>query len=392
MWSILRDGPAVVNLSEVARCTGHSRSTIYRALTFFKRFGKVITVDGYHVGQAHPGRPIKYRLNPAYSEEIRESATAQEKGISSKRVSPSTIPQEELQQNLPRPATGPVTEIDTRENLTRWLGKADVSQFPTDREKRKLSHAIRERVSPSVADPLLDALWWKTKARLQLWRDVISAIKPGVSALDVPKREMLWRIRTGLQRLERNGDRRAFLQMLEGRSAEQQKGRIQRRLRGLSKWHSAQGEEVTGQRLSWFVEHREALKKEQQRLESRHANNNVPETAYPNGGGWVTPKLQEESTTPTPSPTKPTQRPAPGADTGEDMDNDHYTNSGSGISPIDCNTKTSYEALHRRRAATAEGLENFLASEGVFHITDLIRSQVNKEKSQPCGTSEIRSR
>lgn len=269
LWSILKDGAAVVNLSEVARRTGYSRPTIYRALRFFLEFGKVLTVDKYHVGQGRPGRPAKYHLNPSYTVKEEQPANSEEKGVCSKRVNPSTTPQENLKREPPRPAKGPVlneNDNDQRRKLTRWLAQADVNQPPTDREKRKLSAAVRLLVPPIIADPLLDALWWRTKAPLRLWRDVIGAIWSGVSGFDVSERAAVWCIRHGLKRLQRDGDRQAFLDALENEPLEERKRRTERRAQGLKQWRIAQGEDCTGDALSWFVETRRELEKERETL------------------------------------------------------------------------------------------------------------------------------
>lgn len=287
---LLQDGAAVVNVSELARRTGHSRSTIYRSLAFFQRFGKILAVDGYHTGQGHPGRPIKYRLNPAYtvngktlpSKEgkvktgkpaaAKEStANSEEKGVSSKRVNPSTTPQEDLKQDLPRLSTSSVLRLnnnDQRQKLTAWLTRADVDRTPTDQERRKLSVAVRLMVPPVVADPLLDALWWRTKTSLRLWRDVIGAIWSGTSAFDASEEELTWIVRHGLKRLEQDGDRQAFLDALQNEPLEAQKRRTERRLQGLGQWRLTQGEDCAGAALSWFVETRRSLERDLETLEA----------------------------------------------------------------------------------------------------------------------------
>jgi len=269
LWSILKDGPATVNVSDLARRTDHSRSTIYRALTFFQCHGKVLAVDGYHTGQDHPGRPLKYRLNPAFTVQEEQPANSEEKGVSSKRVNPLTNLQEDQKINLPRPATGPVLPLnDQRLKLTAWLAQANVDRPPPDREKRKLSLVIRLLVPPVIADPLLDALWWRTKAPLRLWRDAIGAVWRGVSAFDASEEALVWTVRHGLKRLAQDGNRKAFLDALENGPLEEQRKRTELRLQGLRQWRIAQGADCTGKALSWFVETRRSLEKEQEALEA----------------------------------------------------------------------------------------------------------------------------
>lgn len=271
LFRLLEDGAAVVNLSEVARRTGYSRPTVYRALTFFTRFGKVLAVDGYHTGQGHSGRPRKYRLNPAYTVQDKETANSEEKGLSSKRVNPSTTPQEDLKHNQPRLSTSPVLQLkdnDQRQKLTAWLAQADVNRPPTDQERRKLSVAVRLMTPPMLADPLLDALWWRVSAPLRLWRDVIGAIWGGVSVPDASEEALVWAVRHGLKHLNEDGDRKAFLDTLENEPLEEEKRRIRRRLTGLRAWRIAQGEDCTGESLSWFVETRRELEKKLEKEET----------------------------------------------------------------------------------------------------------------------------
>lgn len=270
LWSILQDGEAVVNVSELARRTGYNRKTVYKAFAYFTRFGKVLAVESYHTGQGHPGRPLKYRLNPAYMAEEEQPANSEEKGVSSKRVPPSyQVPQKNLKQDRPRPATDPVFHLndnDQRLKLTAWLGQTDIDRPPADREKRKLSLAVRLMVPPIIADPLLNALWWRTKAPLRLWRDVIGAVWHGVSAFGASEKALVWAVRHGLKRLNEDGNREAFVQALENEPLEERKRRTERRLQGLRQWRIAQGADCTGDALSWFVEVRRELEKEREAL------------------------------------------------------------------------------------------------------------------------------
>jgi len=183
---MLRDGAAVVNISELARRTGYSRPTIYRALIFFTRFGKVRQIQAQRTGKRRPGI---YTLNPAYLEEMRESATAEEKGVSAASVNLSyKALQEDQETNQLKPSTGPADPKTTsdKKRLTGWLAQADVNRPPTARERRKLSVAIRLMISQDVANPLLDALWWRTKAPLRLWR--VEAPGAGRRQASLPRR------------------------------------------------------------------------------------------------------------------------------------------------------------------------------------------------------------
>jgi len=267
LWSILQDGAAVVNLSEVARRSGYSRPTIYRALAFFQRHGKVRQIEPRRTGKRRPGI---YTLNPAYLEEVRESATVEEKSLCGVSVNPSTTPQEDQKINQPRPTTGSVLQLndnDQRLKRTAWLARADVDRPPTEQEKRKLSFEVRLMIPPIVADPLLDALWQRSKAPLRLWRDVIGAIWGGVSVSDASEKDVLWCIRHGLKRLQQDGDRKAFLDALKGEPLKARLERTERRLRGLRAWWIAQGENCVGEILSWCVEMRRELKKELEAIE-----------------------------------------------------------------------------------------------------------------------------
>jgi len=274
---MLRDGAAVVNISELARRTGYSRPTIYRALIFFTRFGKVRQIQAQRTGKRRPGI---YTLNPAYLEEMRESATAEEKGVSAASVNLSyNALQEDQETNQPRPSTGSADSKTTsdKKRLTGWLAQADVKRPPTDQERRKLSVAIRLMICQDVANPLLDALWWRTKAPLRLWRDVIAAVWGGVSVPDIGETELTWCIRHGLKRLEQDGDRQAFLDALEQR---EQAGDTERRLQGLRQWRIAQGENCNGERLSWYVEIRRELERKLENEETRQNTKGNNETEY----------------------------------------------------------------------------------------------------------------
>lgn len=55
----------VLNLSELSRDLGLSRPTIYRAVTFFTRFLRLLVDEDHHVG-ARPGRPRAYKLHPVF--------------------------------------------------------------------------------------------------------------------------------------------------------------------------------------------------------------------------------------------------------------------------------------------------------------------------------------
>lgn len=177
--------------------------------------------------------------------------------------------EEGLKQEPPRPSTGTVLQLndnDQKQKLTAWLAQADVDRPPTDQERRKLSVAVRRMTPPILADPLLGGLWWRVSAPLRLWRDVVGAIWSGVSVFDASNEELTWAVRCGLKRLNEDGNRVAFLSILENGPVEEEKDRIRRRLTGLRQWRIAQGEDCTGEALSWYVETRRSLEKEQEAL------------------------------------------------------------------------------------------------------------------------------
>jgi len=105
LWERLANRPegAPVNLSEAARDLGLSRPTLYRALRFFTRFGRLLEVDGYATGTGRPGRPRAYRLHPAY--------VADGNGNSAERVNPPHARDKVL--NLP-PRKEKINLADTR--------------------------------------------------------------------------------------------------------------------------------------------------------------------------------------------------------------------------------------------------------------------------------------
>jgi len=67
LWDHLRDCPqgGPVNVSAVARELGLARLTVRRGLEAFTRWGRVLPVADYETG-SHPGRPLAYKLHPAY--------------------------------------------------------------------------------------------------------------------------------------------------------------------------------------------------------------------------------------------------------------------------------------------------------------------------------------
>ena len=301
MWRLLQDGAgaAVVNISDLARRSGYSRPTIDRALAFFTRFGKVLPIGDYHTGQGHPGRPMKYRFNPTFVAQTRKTSNRQEKGACSKRVNPSyQVPQEDQEINQPRPSTGPGDSKTTsdKKRLTRWLTQADINQPPTDQERRKLSVAIRLMVPQILVNPLLDVLWWRTKAPLQLWRDVIGAVWFGVSVPDASEKKLVRAVSHGLTCLQQDGDREAFLDALEQGPLEEQARNTERRLEGLKQWRIAQGENCNGERLSWFVETRRELERKLEEEEARQRRDRYARGSYSTAGArWTNERCTELS-------------------------------------------------------------------------------------------------
>lgn len=127
-------------------------------------------------------------------------------------------------------------------SLTRWVKDAPADSWPSEREKRKLSAAVRLLIPSSrIVDTLLAGLWWRKRAPLRLWRDTIAAVWQGVSIPEaVSDKELIWRVRRGLKDLLNTGDRKAFKATLEAPppspSQEEVEGKLKRvtaRLKGI---------------------------------------------------------------------------------------------------------------------------------------------------------------
>jgi hypothetical protein len=152
LWSRLKDKPATVNVAQVARETGYSKPTVYRALSFYTKFMKVFPVAGYSVGDS-PGRPRLYDINPAYRPKQQEQAT------SSKRVnSPITLQEEihDLSNFSKNPSFDSLRGTTKGQNrfqptcqkskiaqLSKKLNALTDSKRPTQRDKRLLMAAVR---------------------------------------------------------------------------------------------------------------------------------------------------------------------------------------------------------------------------------------------------------
>jgi len=262
LWKRLKDGPAVVNVCALAKECGLSRTTVYRAIAFLMKYGKLQHVPGYSAGRGHPGRPQMYAIRP----DLLEAEKALQERQNAERVHLSNNSSIQEREEEPLKAQ-PSDRVDS---LTSWLAKADLSRKPTHREKRKLSAALRLLVPPSLADPLLAELWWRSHASLRLWADAISAVWRGFrSPIELPAEDITWVIRVELAKLREDGDRMGFRKALqdgfERKLLERQLARVRTRERGLKQWRQRQHDEGKG--LSWFFRKRHELEMKHERLE-----------------------------------------------------------------------------------------------------------------------------
>ena len=169
-----------------------------------------------------------------------KSLKGRQKSVNLKNGNPDPSIRYLRRRNREKPLKDPRSEKVAR--LTGWLKNASPDRPPFDREKRKLSAAVRLLVPPKLADPLLADLWWRRKAPLRLWRDAIGAIWNGISPPEnLSGEELTWRIRRGLKNLSVTGDRQAFKAALEAPVASPPEWMIEWKLqRNRARWKREQ--------------------------------------------------------------------------------------------------------------------------------------------------------
>lgn len=198
----LRDGPAVVNVSDLARRAGLSRVTTHRALAYVAaptvgrpkliRLGKAYTSPS-----GRGGRPGRWQIRSDILEKT-ASQRPQEKAASSASVNLSTLLPEtttkpradesalrasETSSGGLRPLSTPAQTTGPK-SLLAWLDSPalDLNRAPTFSERRKMAAALRlcEGTNGEIATATLAALFWRRSAPLRVWRAAILALVSGV--------------------------------------------------------------------------------------------------------------------------------------------------------------------------------------------------------------------
>jgi hypothetical protein len=209
LWSRLKDGSAIVNVSQVARETGYSRPTVYRALSFYAKFMKAFPVAVYSVGNS-PGRPRLYDINPAYRPKQQEQA------ISSKRVNLSYRLQEKLNDvrrkfydasrfSLKKPLMDPEKTTEGKKRFQPSYQKSKIAQLskklnaltdskrPTQRDKRLLMAAVRKlfNAPKPVQDGICSQIARQRNRTNADWKAILRLMWKGCQLVpwDDPERE-----------------------------------------------------------------------------------------------------------------------------------------------------------------------------------------------------------
>lgn len=248
LFYMLREGPSIVNYSQLARDTGYSRPVIYRALAYFSRFGKVSRTNERRTGKR---RPCEYKLHDSFTEK-QEAPKPQEKGrcefsvnshsIKSKDINPTKARIELLKESFNRiPRQNPLTE----------------------RQKRTGAFLIRFERKRGLVSGLVDSLWQRDCVA-GVWQDVSTGLQGlGVGSVSDG------RARTAIKALVQGATVKAFRAIMQDEPANEEEAskrevaEIDRRLQGLRKWGARHG------CTSWFVEKRAELEKERYKTEPR---------------------------------------------------------------------------------------------------------------------------
>jgi len=205
----LVDGPVILNVSDLSRRAGVSRPTTYRALRFVAAptvgRPKLVRLDPRSTGPRRPGR---WQIRPDILENA-EVRRAQENAASAASVNSKDSREAERQNQTSSPETGrddtrtsPSTLLglrpaaghpcnDEAASLVQWLDDPNVNlgRPASFAESRKLAAAVRLVADRRLADPLLAALFWRTRTLpLAAWRAAIHAIISSNDRWERPQR------------------------------------------------------------------------------------------------------------------------------------------------------------------------------------------------------------
>jgi len=245
LFYTLREGPLILNLSQLARDTNYSATTVSRAIKYFSRFGKVQRINERRTGKR---RPCEYKLHDTFTEK-QEHAKPQEKG----RCGVShPYTRDSKEETKPTKGLCPSFSIDSFKNTPK-------SQQLNQADKRRLSFFARRSCQSEVVSAVLSVLWQRD-AVAGVWLEAIRGLQ-GVM-IDAQPEELLWRSRKAVSGLIGGLDREGFEAIMldqplnEEEATRREVAEIDRRLRGLTKWGARRS------CTSWFVEKRAELEKQ----------------------------------------------------------------------------------------------------------------------------------
>jgi len=229
LFYMLREGPSIVNYSQLARDTGYSRPVIYRALAYFSRFGKVSRTNERRTGKR---RPCEYKLHDSFTEK-QEAPKPQEKGRCEFSVNSHSIKSKDI------------NPTKARIELLRESFNLIPRQNPlTHKQKKTAAFLIRFERNKGLVSGLLDALW-RRDCVASVWQDVSTGLQGlGVGSVSDG------RARTAVKALVQGKGIVEFRAIMEG------KVDIQRRLAGAWRWQNRHPE-----CSYWFGELRNRLEK-----------------------------------------------------------------------------------------------------------------------------------
>ena len=252
LYSTLISGPQVINVSHLAKDTGYSRPIVYRALSFFSRFGKISRIDERRTGDR---RPCMHKLHPSYTEK-QEPAKLQEEGrcgVSVNLEPRRSLRTKDFKKNKTKDTQSSSSSLESYKNVQKTF-----QLMP--RDKKKLSAIARKTCELGPISAVLTVLWQRNAVG-GVWLTAIRALQ-GLT-IDAQPEELLWRSRKAISGLiggqNEDGFKATMLNEVSREEATQREvAKFQRRLVGLRKWWI---ENRVDDYESWYVEMRASLER-----------------------------------------------------------------------------------------------------------------------------------
>lgn len=249
---MLRDGPEIVNISQLARDTGYSRPMVYKALAYYSTFWKILKVDERRTGKR---RPCTWKLNDSYTKS-QEPAKQQEKRrceVSVNSHSIRSLRTKDLKKNQPRQVNSSSFSLESYKNIQKTF-----QLMP--RDKKKLSAIGRKTCEPGPISAVLGVLHQRDPAS-GVW---LTAIRGSQGLrIDESEKELTWRARKAISGLigglDKDGFRAIMLDKVsEEEAVEREVARFQYRIAGCKQWRIDNPEDDYE---SWYVEKRASLER-----------------------------------------------------------------------------------------------------------------------------------